>query len=370
MFNNEQNGQGNTFKDDRRALLTNIVILLSFIIPLNTISLFSQAEGGGFSQAYMFRSAGGRAGGMSGAYTAVVNDPYAIYYNPAGLAFLEYNPAIIASVQTSGYGKTYNTLVYGQEIMPNIGFGIGINNFNGGSFMARDYKGNPLGEFSDLHYGVNVGASYSMDFMALGVALKYLNNTLLNSDYSAHGFGMDVGLKANLDFGNLGSYSFGASVQNIGGMMLWDDKINQTDMIPYCVRLGVGMELGLNSSEIANKATVTGENEIVSQAATRYILIGLDAVFYQFDVYPTYLFGFDAVVHELVSFRGGIALWGENQGKAQFFPMTIWSGGFAVKPNAEVLGLPFDLNISYTISNEYVSYSGIGHQVSLMFSFK
>ena len=375
MFNIEQNVQSDAFSNSKEnRLRTRISIYaISFLVVILFVSssplAFTQAEGGGFSQAYMFRTPGGRAGGMSGAFTAVVNDPYAIFYNPAGLSFLEFNPAVSTSVQTSGFGKSYSTLVYGQEVMENLGIGVGITSFNGGSFTARDYQGNPYGQMTDMHFSGNLAMSYSMEFLSMGVNMKYLNNTLVSSDLSSHGFGLDVGLKANVNFGSYGSYSLGAAVQNIGGMMLWDGYFSETDLLPYCIRVGVGMELGLNGSDYETRNEITGELEEVSEASTRYILVGIDAIMHQFDKEPTIVMGFDAVVHEVFSIRGGIALYGANEGKSGFFPMTIWSGGFAIRPNVRNFGMPVDLSIEYTIAKEYVSYSGVGHQMTLMFSF-
>ncbi|OYT14519.1 MAG: hypothetical protein B7C24_17905 [Bacteroidetes bacterium 4572_77] len=374
MSNIKQSGQLTTKKkklaNEKNILKISISLALVFAISLIiNSSLFAQALGGGFSQSYMFRSPGGRPSGMAGAFTGVANDAYAIYYNPAGLSFLEYNPSIFVSSKSVGYGRAFSTLVYGQEIMPNLGIGAGLTNFMGGSFIARDVNGNPYGEVTDMHFGANVAASYSMEFMSLGVGLKYLNNTLTNSNIGGTGFGVDIGMKSNVDLGKFGSYSLGACVQNIGGMMLWDgEDVEAQDLLPYCVRIGVGMEFPLNASTIETRSEVTGELETVTKAATRYVLLDFDMVHYQFSVAPEFIVGFDANLHEIIAFRGGLCLWGEKEGETQFLPWTTWSGGFALRPSP-YLDLPFTLSIEYNISNEYVSYTGLGHQITLMFAF-
>jgi len=60
-----------------------LVSLLLFIF-LNQISLplIAQRQGGGFSGAYLFRENGTRPISLAGAYTAISNDPYTIFYNP------------------------------------------------------------------------------------------------------------------------------------------------------------------------------------------------------------------------------------------------------------------------------------------------
>jgi long-chain fatty acid transport protein len=54
-------------------------------ILLTLAFVANQAEGAGFG----FQEHNVRANGMAGAYTAIADDPSAIYYNPAGLAFLK-----------------------------------------------------------------------------------------------------------------------------------------------------------------------------------------------------------------------------------------------------------------------------------------
>jgi hypothetical protein len=220
-----------------------------------------------------------------------------------------------------------------------------------------------------MHFGLNVAASYSMEFMSMGVGLKYLNNTLRNSNIGGTGFGIDVGMKTNLDFGKYGSYSLGACVQNIGGMMLWSgEDVEAQDLLPYCVRLGVGMEFPLNANTYETRSEVTGELETVTEAATRYILLDCDVVYYQFSTTPEVLVGVDANVHEIMAFRAGLCLWGEKEGDTQFLPWTTWSGGFALRPS-KYIGLPWTTSFEYTISNEYVSYTGLGHQLTIMVAF-
>ena len=59
-------------------------VLLSIMIALYSPTL-AQSEAGAI---FLLIAPGARAGGMGEAQTAVANDAYASYWNPAGLGFL------------------------------------------------------------------------------------------------------------------------------------------------------------------------------------------------------------------------------------------------------------------------------------------
>jgi hypothetical protein len=83
------------------------------------------------------------------------------------------------------------------------------------------------------------------------------------------------------------------------------------------------------------------------------------------------ILGVEAALHEVIALRGGISLYGENKGTPQFLPFTKWGGGVSIRPqNMEaILNIPFNMNIDYTVSPEYLSNTGITHHISLVFEF-
>lgn len=54
---------------------------------------FGQQSSTNFGTAYLQLPVGARAVGLAGAYTAIANEPIALFYNPAGLAFFPNRPA-------------------------------------------------------------------------------------------------------------------------------------------------------------------------------------------------------------------------------------------------------------------------------------
>lgn len=375
MSNIEQNSLGNeNFSDEliensakpNGLLLKIIIYALLFSVTL-PFTLYSQKEGGGYSEPYIFRNVGARPVAMAGAYTAIVNEPFGMFYNPAGLGYLSPMPTISTSVSTLSFGRTHASLAWGQQVMDNLGVGMGINSLFSGAFTARDIKGNPKGTYSDFQYTFNAAASYNIEFVSMGVSMKYFTENLRGSPTCANGYAIDIGTKFDI----MNMISVGVAIQNVSGMMLWNTPYDNYEKIPFVLRTGVAMEFGLNEQVYEARSTVTGEMETVYVPATRYVLVGIDAHMTENELTPDFILGLEVAAHEMVVFRGGMTLYGDRLGTPQFLPMTTWGGGVSFRPKLEdiIEGLPFKSHIDYTISNEHITHSGIAHHVSLMFEF-
>ncbi len=338
--------------------------LILIIATLSTSNdLISQSYGGGYSSSYLQRNNGARAIGMAGAYTAVVNDPAAIFYNPAGIGYLEDIPLFNSSVSILGLGRVNSSLAWAQEISPSFGLGASFNSFYGGSFTARDVKGNPMGTMDDFQYSFSVAGAYKIEFMSMGAALKYLGSSLGSSPLSASGVSLDLGTK----FDVFDLFSFGLSIQNVSGMLFWNNDASTRDDIPYTIRTGIAFEYGLNDEEFTTRSTITGQEELVYIPATRYLLFATDLIFNQYVDTPDWVIGTEISPHELIALRGGISIYGEKLGEPQLFPMNYWGGGLSIRPDLK--DLPFKMNIDYSIANEYLLNNGIAHHITLLFEF-
>jgi hypothetical protein len=358
------------------ALGQELVLRIGLAIILLTISLQftnhlqAQTAGGGYAESYLLRNVGARAISMAGAYTAISNDPSAIFYNAAGLGFTEQVPMISTSYSVLEFGRTHSAIAWSQsfEGLEDFGFGLGINNFTTGSFVARDVKGNKLGNVTDWQFAINAAMAYRMEFASFGVNLKYLANSMEGTGVRADGVSMDIGTKFNI----LDLFSFGMSVQNIGGLMFWNTKANNTDfLLPYTVRTGVAMEFGIDEDAYETRTTSRGDLESVYVPATKYVLISIDAVMTQYENAPEILLGIEAVPHNMLAFRAGLALAGDNLNKYEFFPMTVWGAGFSFRPDWEKLNidLPFKTKIDYSVSADHLAVSKVAHHISLGFEF-
>jgi len=341
-------------------LLLFVVITTSTIFPFIS---YSQSDGGGYSSSYLQRNVGARAIGMAGAYTAKVNEPSGLFYNPAGVGYLEQIPVVNSSISVLGLGRVQSSLSWAQEVSPSFGMGASFNSYYGGSFTARDVLGKAIGTMDDFQYSLMVAGAYRIEFMSMGAGIKYLGSSLGSSELSAGGVSLDLGTK----FDVFDLFSFGLSVQNVSGMLFWNNDLNSRDDIPYTIRAGVAFEYGLNDEQYTTRSTVTGEEELVNIPASRYVLFDADIVYTQYVTSPELVVGVEAALHELIAFRGGISVYGDKFGEAQFFPMNHWGGGISLRPDLQ--GLPFKMNLDYSIANEYLLNNGIAHHITLLFEF-
>lgn len=338
--------------------------LLAFTIFLFSFpDLISQNTGGGYPESYITRNVGARPIAMGGAYTAVVNDPFALYYNPAGVGFFGNKPLVSSSYSILGLDRNHVSLAYGQQLKDNFGIGAAFTMLHSGSFMARDIRGNPLGEMTAMQYNFAIAGAFNTEFMSMGASVKYLGSNLSGSPYASKGFALDVGTK----FDVMGLFSVGIAMQNIAGMMFWDNSSVDHENLPYVIRTGIAMEYGFNDETYETRSTVTGEVEKVSVPATRYLLFSADAVYVQHEKSPNFIVGIEYSAHEIIAFRGGISVYGDKYGEPQLFPMNYWGAGFSIRP--QIQNLPFNLNVDYSVSKEIIAESGISHNISLLFQF-
>jgi hypothetical protein len=343
-----------------------VKVLISFSFGfLFCFNLSAQVAGGGYTESYLLRNVGARTIGMAGAYSAVANEPNSIFYNPAGLSSLSNKPMFSTMFSFLEFGRTHSTLSWGQSLNNHFGVGVGINNFTTGSFIARDIRGNKIGDFSDWQFAISGGASYALEFASVGMAVKYIANSLESSGTRGDGFALDIGTKFNV----MDLFTFAVSMQNITGYMIWNekDKSKENAMLPYTIRSGFAMEFGLNDASYTTRSNIDGELEEVLMPSSRYILLSLDGVLTQFENAPTVTMGIEVAAHEIISFRAGMAIMGDKLGIYQLFPMTIWGGGVSIKP--PIKNLPFNTNIEYSVSQDQLAKSKISHHISLVFEF-
>ncbi len=202
----------------------------------------AQAEAGAQS---LLIAPGARADGMGRAYVAVANDANAVWWNPAGLAFVNGHDA----------SSTYTRLVpdlandvffshtsYAQHVEGWGGIGFSFGYLSYGTSIATDVDGNEIGTFTSyemaptLAYGTEL-----MKDMGFGVSLKFVRVDLAPADKTldrAKGagstFGADIGALYKLP-----KYksSVGLVLQNLGPSISYIDA-DQADPIGRNAKLG------------------------------------------------------------------------------------------------------------------------------------
>lgn len=221
---------------------------------------------------------GGRAAGMGEAYSAIADDVFSVYYNPAG----------ILQINRPEFGTYYSRLFVGLDDNSEISrsfFGYGQPVGKGGkwggmgvSYMALDLPGLYKEEVFGLTYGqeyrrlCNIGATIKVLKKAIGTD-EYSNNAinpsngaatgtadpLLAKNRSASGIGLDFGLQYLLTR----SYAVGFSARNLNApdVALGSEK----DAAPTVLALGLARRLrsGSLDFEIMNWKSVDNNIRLV-----------------------------------------------------------------------------------------------------------
>ncbi|MCX5792534.1 MAG: type IX secretion system membrane protein PorP/SprF [Elusimicrobia bacterium] len=217
--------------------------------------------------------AGARGPGMSNAFTAIADDVYAIYYNPAGLALLERPEFAAAYTQhlaglSDGSGLNTSFLGYAQPLTRGNGVvGAAVQNFNidGSFYSERAFYlsyGNAVPEsfaIDNLYWGLNL-KSLRRSFGSLSEASDAYSNIgartglpdpVLSGKSAVSAFDADLGLLYRLDR----NYSAGLELLHVI-MPNMAFSSADTDRLPLHAKLGFAYNNTL-SNVIAQYETLT-----------------------------------------------------------------------------------------------------------------
>lgn len=231
------------------------MLLVSVTLP---VSLLAQA--GGSSVPFLRISPDARSSGMGETGTAIADNANAVYWNPAGLGFLDYfdkgsefeEPQVYrqASLSFSPWlpqfsaDLYYSYATYAQHI-EDVGTIAGNFMFmNLGTFQRTSMDGQKLGEFTSNEFALSVafGTKITED-LSLGANLKYIRSNLTPA---IQGSAAAVGNSAALDIGVLwrpqnlwileDNLSLGLNLQNLGPKITY---VNESDPLPTTLKLGM-----------------------------------------------------------------------------------------------------------------------------------
>ncbi len=335
-----------------------------FLLCVSPALLCAQQFGGAYTESYLLRDIGARAIGMGGAYSAVANEPSAVMYNPAGLAFTSPDPQVMAMVTPMNFGRNHSVLSYGQTVSADVGVGFAIANYSAGSFVARNAMGEPIGDYSNNQLMLQSGIAGRRDNVAAGISFKFLNNTLSGgSGIRSEGWAMDIGMKVNME----DIVTIGVTANNLFGTMTWNDAASTAEDIPYSLRFGVASEIGFNSSSRKVRRSVIGQVVEDVRDATRYLLISTEVVFNEFDTSPRWLLGAELVPHEVIGIRLGFPLYGRDISGNHFLPFNAFGTGISLR--ALDTDLPFQLQFDYAMSADELRTSGLNHHFAIIAEF-
>jgi len=222
----------------------------------------AHAQVGGAAVLFLQIEPDSRAAGMGNAGVAVADNAYALFWNPAGLAFQP--EAVEVSLTHSNWLPEFNAGLYYEYLVGRFSvgkfgnMGAHVTLLNMGEHEWRDENNNPLGTFRS--YDVAVGVSYGYPIserLALGLGLRYIYSNLASGiqvegreTKAGKSFGMDLGLLYRTAPFSLGGqtkaqFSAGFNLNNMGPQIQYSDGA-QKDPIPTNLRFGYAFTIDLD----------------------------------------------------------------------------------------------------------------------------
>jgi len=177
-----------------------------------------------------------RAAALGGSFVSNNDDVDVIFYNPAGMNFLEKNPASFSFVKHLLDINLFS-VAFSTEF-ENIGrFGTAVKYINYGTFDQADEFGNRTGEFGagELAFLVGYANEFSPNFY-YGANAKFIYSSI--ADKSSSAVGADLGINYEFPAQQL---NLAATVLNLGTQI--SSYINTKEDLPLDVVIGVSKRL-------------------------------------------------------------------------------------------------------------------------------
>jgi long-subunit fatty acid transport protein len=177
-----------------------------------------------------------RAAALGGSFSTNNDDVDVLFYNPAGMSFLEKTPVSFSFVKHLMDINLFS-LAYSTEF-ENIGrFGTAIKYINYGSFDRADEFGNRTGEFSagELAFILGYTNEFSENFY-YGANAKVIYSSI--ADESSSALALDLGINYEIPTQKL---NLAATVFNLGTQL--SSYINTKEDLPLDVTVGISKRL-------------------------------------------------------------------------------------------------------------------------------
>ena len=200
---------------------------------------------------------GARALSLGNAFTAMADDPTAVYWNPAGLEFIDqqsltlFHSSLWASTNYDFLGYVFPTFNLGT-------FGLGLGRIAVGDIQERSEDGVPLNKFSLQEFNLFFSYAKKMPLnITPGVSLRIVHRAWGSlkqmGNLADNGIGLDLGVLYRPEW--LGSpwlqdWSIGLNLQNLLAPQLKEGT--GSDIFPATIKLGFFKKLRLVGGEATN----------------------------------------------------------------------------------------------------------------------
>ena len=207
------------------------ISLLLLTCTFLSVSSFSQT-----TYEFLRLDMSARAGALGGSYVTNNDDVEVIFYNPAGINFLENSPASFSFVKHLMDINLFS-LSFSTELEDVGRFGAAVKYINYGSFDQADEFGNKTGEFGagELAFVLGYAGTFNENFY-YGANAKVIYSSI--ADASSSAIGLDLGV--HYEFPEQ-MVNIAVAVLNLGTQM--SSYVETKEDLPLDVVFGVSKRL-------------------------------------------------------------------------------------------------------------------------------
>ncbi len=205
--------------------------LLFALFLLLSITIYSQS-----TYKFLNLDTSPKAAALAGSFVSNNDDPNVIFFNPAGINFLNNSP-ISFSFLKHLMDINSASLVYSREFEGLGRFSAAVKYINYGEFTKADANGMTYGNFGagDVAFMVGYGNRLDQNFY-YGANVKFIYSGI--EDYSSTAFAFDIGLHYEIPETK---WNFGFSILNLGGQL--SSYFESKEELPLDMRLGFSKQL-------------------------------------------------------------------------------------------------------------------------------
>jgi hypothetical protein len=343
------------WRNPKNYILTLILVVI-FTLPV-AVNAISEA-----TMMFLAIEPGSRANGMGNAYSGVVDDAYAGWWNPGATAFnrkTQFAGMHSNWLEGSGIDDLYYEYFGWNQHFNEIGnLGLNIVWMDYGTQIQTDENGNVIGTFSSNEFSAS--AIYSSEIIpnriGLGLGFKFLYSNLgpatgnTDSKGKALSYAFDIGSK----FKDVLTprFDIGFVLQNIGPDVTYVND-EQKDPLPMTMRLGLSYRLFDTISDIDDPGLMpvgSFKQKLTFSADAAKILANEDPVYQRlFSAWTD-----DKAAYELDStvFSAGA--------EYNYLDMISLRGGYFYDKAGSITGPSFGVGFHYTFSERYRIFADFG----------
>jgi hypothetical protein len=223
----------------RKRIFVSIIIFTSLFVKESIAQFdygFDFSKSGSAGLQFLKVGVGARETAMGEAVTSIVNDANSVFWNPAGIAYLEKREVIFSHNQwlvDSKHNAAVIAYPVGSFVFALNAITLDINEFEETTALQPDGTGRMV-QAGDLLVGIAVAKRFT-DKLSIGLQVKYIQEKL--DDYKLTNILFDVGTIYYTGFRQL---TLGFSLQHFGPDM---NLVNQDFRTPLLFRVSASDEV-------------------------------------------------------------------------------------------------------------------------------